>query len=399
MSGYQAVRQGNIHHLPVMDGKPTLQEMILQVLAKVSRPMDYLEADAEAHRIFPALKIGKGSIQAVLSSMSCNGMIIGTRDVGDTRTKYTLPPVIAPEPDVKASDAKSPSMSISASSPWLEAVFALAQHRYGGVPSRQVMASLVRSVILPAFLKEKPYTHPEFFWLKYIQQRGWDTTHSLSLALTGGHLFIYDQVLLLAKDADLVKNGIAMNGARKSEGARLTMTVIGHTAVIWYLVTHTTEEERAHPAIAEFLAYAVENYRNYLRGERDVVDAYQSIQSSELLSSAEDGASPCAASPHADMSNVTLVVLDHMHDSGAGIVVEGSAIKEDEPEKMDAVAPSESQVKPKADGSELPYGLDIKSDGAGGLSISIHLSPEIVGRMMCSVADALETLTRNGGHN
>ncbi|MHB1643377.1 MAG: hypothetical protein ACYCS8_12085, partial [Acidithiobacillus sp.] len=231
MSSFQAVRQScYIHHLPEMGAKPILMDMILHVLAKVSKPLDYLEVDAEARRAFPDHLIGKGSIQAVLSTMLHNDMVIGVRNVGDTRTKYTLPPVIAPEPETKASgevkEVKSPAMSISASPPWMEAVYALAQCRYGGVPSRQVMASLVRSVVLPAFLKEKPYTHSEFFWLKYLPQR--NTTSPLSLALTGDNLSIYDQVVQLVKDVDLVKNGIAMNGARKSEGARLTMTVIGH---------------------------------------------------------------------------------------------------------------------------------------------------------------------------
>ncbi|MHB8365500.1 MAG: hypothetical protein ACYDB0_00590 [Acidithiobacillus sp.] len=400
MSGSQSVRQSNIHHLPVMGAKPTLAEMILQVLAKVSRPMDYLEVDAEAHRVFPDLTIGNGSIQAVLSSMSCNGTIIGTRNVGDTRTKYTLPPppVIAPNLDVQASgeakgakEAKSPSMSISASSPWLEAVFALAQCRYGGVPNRQVMASLVRSVVLPAFLQEKPYAHPEFFWLKHLPQR--DAPISLSLALTGDNLSIYDQVVRLTKDANLVKNGIAMNGARKSDGARLTMTVIGHTAVAWYLATHITDEECVNPSIMKFFAYLD---ANYLMDGRNAVGAYQSVQLSEFpLPAAEDGASPCAASPYADTSSVTCDVLDHMHDSGAGIVVDGSATKEGEPEKTGAVTPDESQMKPKVGVSESPYGLDMKSDGAGGLRISIRLPPEIVGRLMCSVADALDALTRS----
>ena len=385
MSSFQAVRQScYIHHLPEMGAKPILMDMILHVLAKVSKPLDYLEVDAEARRAFPDHLIGKGSIQAVLSTMLHNDMVIGVRNVGDTRTKYTLPPVIAPEPETKASgevkEVKSPAMSISASPPWMEAVYALAQCRYGEVPSRQVMASLVRSVVLPAFLKEKPYTHSEFFWLKYLPQR--NTTSPLSLALTGDNLSIYDQVVQLVKDVDLVKNGIAMNGARKSEGARLTMTVIGHTAVAWYLATHITDEERVNPSIVKFFAYLD---ANYVMDGRNAVDAYQAIHAPDLLSLAakEEEVSSCAdaASQGADTSNAIREALDHS--------------EEVEPKKTGDVAHGEIQVESQAGVSELPYGLDMKSDGAGGLNISIHLSPEIVGRLMCSVVDALEAITRS----
>ena len=192
------------------------------------------------------------------------------------------------------------------------------------------MSSFVRGV-LSQFLDAAPYEKTPFFWVKFRPSNG--VSAKLTVALHGADAAIYDRITTLTKNTNLLVNGVAMDGARQSTGTRLTMTLVGHTAVVWYLATSITDEERAVPAVAKFLDYAALNYR---LGDRNAVKAYQSIGLDKASASVD--AEPVSAG------------------SGAG----------EAPQAQDC-------------------GLTIESDEAGGLCISIRFSPEIMEQMVSLV--------------
>ena len=343
MSGMQVkARDFNVHQLAEKDGfRPTLSDMILKALTESAAPMDYHDVDAAVRRLFHGVTIGQGSIQAVLSSMYRNGTLTGDRQTGDTRTRYAISPLASylspvktslptPVPNVAEIQIATKGFAVSVSPLLFEAISALIQHRYGSVPNRKIMSSFVRGV-LSAFLEAAPYVKTPFFWVKSRPSNGVSTT--LTVTLHGNDAAIYDQITTLTKNANLLVNGIAMDGARQSTGTRLTMTLVGHTAVVWYLATCITDEERAVPAIAKFLDYAALNFR---LGDRKAVEAYQSI--------GMDKASACV-----DVTPVS---------AGTGAC--------ETPQAQDC-------------------GLIMESDEAGGLRISIRFSPEIMERLVSLV--------------
>ena len=345
MSGMQAkTRKFNVHQLAAKESsRPTLFDMILNVLTESSASMDYLEVDAAVRRSFPAVTIGQGSVQAVLSSLYRNGTLTGSRRSGEMRTRYSLSPLAPVLSHVKVKESQpihaskvadiqidTNGFSVAMSPLLFEAISALLQHRYGSAPSRKIMSSFVRGV-LSQFLDAAPYEKTPFFWVKSRPSNG--VSAKLTVALNGADAAIYDRITTLAKNTKLLVNGVAMDGARQSTGTRLTMTLVGHTAVVWYLATSITDEERAVPAVAKFLDYAALNFR---LGDRKAVEAYQST--------GLDKASTCA-----DAAPVSA-------GSDAG----------ETPQAQDC-------------------GLTIESDEAGGLCISIRFSPEIMEQMVSLV--------------
>lgn len=343
MSGMQVkARDFNVHQLAAKSGfRPTLSDMILKGLTESATPMDFHEVDAAVRRLFPGVTIGQGSVQAVLSSMYRNGTLTGDRRKGDVCTRYAISPLAShlssakaslptPVPNVAEIQIDTKGFSVSVSPLLFEAISALIQHRYGSIPSRKIMSSFVRGV-LSAFLEAAPYVKMPFFWVKSRPSNGVSTT--LTVALHGNDAAIYDQITALTKNANLLVNGIAMDGARQSTGTRLTMTLVGHTAVVWYLATNITEEERAVPSIAKFLDYAALNFR---LGDRKAVEVYQSI----------------------GLDKVSACVDADPVSAGSGA----------------------SQIQQAQD-----CGLTMEPDEAGGLRILIRLSPEIMERLVLLV--------------
>ncbi len=340
MSGMQVkARDFNVHQLAARSSfRPTLSDMILKTLAESATPMDFHEVDVAVRRLFPGLTIGQGSIQAVLSSMHRNGILTGNRRKGDTCTRYAISPLAsrldhvktslpALKPDEPKIQSATNRITVAVSPLLFDAISALIQHRYGSVPNRKIMSSFVRGVF-SLFLDAAPYEKTQFFWVKSRPSNG--VSAKLTVALHGADAAIYERITALTGNANLVTNGIAMDGARQSTGARLTMTLVGHTAVVWYLATSITGEERTVPAIAKFLEYAALNFR---LGDRKAVEVYQSI--------GLDKAPACA---------------------------------------------DEAPISAGSDAGETPQtqecGMTLESDEAGGLHISIHLSPEIMEQLV-----------------
>lgn len=361
----------HVHQTPADTGFAfTLVEMIRKALT--TELMDAHDVDEKVRRLFPKAKIGRGSIQAILSLMHRKGTLIGVKTPEDTRTRYAFPPMASDEnngqarqltlsstsPAHKTEKGSNKNLYITVSTISLEAIFALARFRSNKIPGQGAIPSFAKHA-LSVFLDTAPYEHASFVWVK---SRPIDTAPStLQIGLSDHDLILYGQATAITRNAALVTKGIAMDGQRRYSRERITISMVGYTAIVWYLATCITDTERAIPRVAEFLDYADRNFR---LGNRNAVEVYRSIYQDKASTS--DDVAP-------DVTEVTEVT----EEGAASIFAETS-----------------DHGKEAGAGEAPRRGLVMESDGVGGLHVSLHLSPEIVERLMCFVMEAMDAIAR-----
>lgn len=371
MPSIQSNAQSHVHHLTP---RPTLDDSICKVLESLNKPLDARETFNAMKRMYPDLKYSFSSVQSRLSSMVKDGRLVALKATDGQRTRYTMPAKIvlsgdksigrqvsmeieditktisdstpAPKGVTGGSDLQSADrqLSISVSPGLLDAITALCQYRRGGTPSKRAVADIVRSMMLPAFLDATPYRDARFFWVKcWLSQ-----SVTLSFSLPGSTAVIHDRITHLTRNLNLAKQGIAMDNCRLSSADRLTMTMIGHTAIVWFLAARITDVEMSIPSIASFLDYARNAYQ--IDG-RNAVEVYQSLP---CITPVDPPASP----------------------------VSGPSCGDNE-HGVNTVATSDS----------WRTGFTVDKNIAGGLTIS--LSPEIAERITSVFMDVLDVLTRS----
>lgn len=364
-------------------GEMTQRAMVMEVLNDLGRPTDAQAVETAVRSRYPEAVIARGSIPAMLSNMSNKGEVKGELTWvvgGHSRRLYgaLLPasgsavpnarvdkgPADSALPQSETNVAPAPckqpakkEVSISVSPSLCAAILALGERRNDRVRGGKAIAFMVDS-ILRQFLASAPYAdeHSDFFWTKFVKSGEGAT--DLRLPLSSSTESIYDQLTVIKQSSKqssaLVKRGIARDGGQRSDSSQLTLTMIGHTALVWHLVACTNDDERSIPAIAAFLQYAA---TNYVSDGRDVTSAYPPIHPAMGDAGHCDGG---VSTPEPDG-----LVPD-------GLVPDGSG----------------------PDGSGPQYGLSMAADGTGGLRISIHLPPALIERLLCSTIDALDSLTR-----
>lgn len=121
------------------------------------------------------------------------------------------------------------------------------------------------------FLNDKPYFNENFVWIKY---KPLDISYErIRFTIKKNEHFFSNQLRCLT-DAE-VDRPMVMEDSRLSKGKLTTRTMIGHTALIWYLSRYLTPEEKETPEFKAFSKYANRHYK----WENDpIMDIYDKIK-------------------------------------------------------------------------------------------------------------------------
>lgn len=350
-------------------------DKVLMVLRQSGALLDAAAVEAAVRSTFPGSVIGKGSVASILSSRQKKGVVMGTRPSPFHRMLYGLasagrraieepavPDALPPAPTGGESSFREKRLPVSMGvAPQTHAaVLDLSRALYRADNHRA--QGLLMDHAASLFAQDRPDRDPRFFAVKF--QSAHINRVVISFGITDRATLAYFDRLLV--DSGLADRGISKDG-RQAGDKKVTRVVIGHTALVWYLATRLTEAQQSLPGVALFLEYAERNYRN--KDGIGIVTVYRSI--CRDLGLAGGPLLPAAAQAQPVPAEAGPVAGGFLVDPATRVA------------PVPAAAP--------------PYRLQMESDHAGGLRVSIHLSPEIIGGLLYALTQALDVVTRSAG--